>query len=42
MKQFEMPSIEVDFFHVEDVVTTSVELCENETPMRPGSGTNAY
>lgn len=34
MKQFEMPAIQVEYFSVEDVVTTSMIIPdENETPM---------
>lgn len=39
MKKFEMPEIEVIKFAVEDVITASGELGENELP---GQGGNAW
>lgn len=35
MKKFEMPEIQLDVFHMEDVVTVSVITGENESPFQP-------
>ena len=39
MKKFEMPEIRMDLFSVENVVTTSIFIEENETPFQPANNT---
>lgn len=36
MKEFELPEIEINKFMIEDVITSSDGLGENETPVIPG------